>query len=364
MTRDVTFDERIHAWLLEEAPGQLPDRVLAGTFERTRRAPQRRSALARRNRPMVAPSIRLIAVGAAALVALIGILILTGGTPAPAPSQTTQVTPSAAAVASGPATSAKGQIAFDRSVDGNTDIYLVNVDGTGLERLTDDPAADTQARWSPDGKLLVFVRTAVPDTESDVYILDVATKVETRLTNLPGVEADPHISPDGSRIVYAHWPDQPGIYVMDVDGSGSRLVRAGTSDTEGLIEWGSDTTLFTFDGPSTINRVDVATGTLTTFLEGSVVKADGPAGLSPDGTRWAFKANKAPYGVIVTNLDGSNRQYVADGGRKGVVQWSSDGTHLLFSNGPGTGWYIVAVDGSELTAWPVDAGGAAWRPGD
>ena len=32
----------------------------------------------------------------------------------------------------------------------------MNADGTGLLRLTRDPAEDTQPAWSPDGKKIVF----------------------------------------------------------------------------------------------------------------------------------------------------------------------------------------------------------------
>jgi Tol biopolymer transport system component len=39
----------------------------------------------------------------------------------------------------------------------NTDIWIVAADGQGApRRLTDDPAADTRPRWSPDGRSLAF----------------------------------------------------------------------------------------------------------------------------------------------------------------------------------------------------------------
>ncbi|MFW9998466.1 MAG: TolB family protein, partial [Candidatus Odinarchaeota archaeon] len=57
-----------------------------------------------------------------------------------------------------PALSPDGQkIAFMSSRDGNWEIYLVNADGSGLQRLTDDPADDGLPTWSPDGQVLAFV---------------------------------------------------------------------------------------------------------------------------------------------------------------------------------------------------------------
>jgi Tol biopolymer transport system component len=41
--------------------------------------------------------------------------------------------------------------------DGNWEVYIVNVDGSGLRRLTSDPGNDGLPTWSPDGRTLAFV---------------------------------------------------------------------------------------------------------------------------------------------------------------------------------------------------------------
>jgi TolB protein len=48
------------------------------------------------------------------------------------------------------------RIAFMSRRDGNWEIYIVNSDGSNLQRLTDDPAEDGLPAWSPDGRVLVF----------------------------------------------------------------------------------------------------------------------------------------------------------------------------------------------------------------
>src|ERR1035441_10928661 len=45
-------------------------------------------------------------------------------------------------------------VVFTSQRDGSADIYRVHPDGTGMERLTDDPAFDDQAVLSPDGRSL------------------------------------------------------------------------------------------------------------------------------------------------------------------------------------------------------------------
>jgi len=41
----------------------------------------------------------------------------------------------------------------------NTEVYVMNADGSGIKKLTDNPAADTKPHWSPDGKSLLFIST-------------------------------------------------------------------------------------------------------------------------------------------------------------------------------------------------------------
>lgn len=49
------------------------------------------------------------------------------------------------------------KMAFMSNRDGNWEIYLMNLDGSGLKRLTDGPASDGLPTWSPDGRTIAFV---------------------------------------------------------------------------------------------------------------------------------------------------------------------------------------------------------------
>ncbi len=49
-----------------------------------------------------------------------------------------------------------GQIAFHSDRDGNWEIYVINVDGTWLRRVTINPTTDIMPVWSPDGLRIAF----------------------------------------------------------------------------------------------------------------------------------------------------------------------------------------------------------------
>jgi TolB protein len=57
-----------------------------------------------------------------------------------------------------PALSPDGrQVAFMSRREGNWEIYIINADGSDLQRLTNDPADDGLPTWSPDGNAIAFV---------------------------------------------------------------------------------------------------------------------------------------------------------------------------------------------------------------
>ena len=93
-------------------------------------------------------------------------------------------------------------IVFTSDRNGSADLYRVKPDGTGLERLTENPAYDDQAAFSPDGKQLVFVTTRAGGT-SDLWTMDLQTKKAKALTSGPGGDFRPAWSPDGKWIAFS-----------------------------------------------------------------------------------------------------------------------------------------------------------------
>ena len=142
-------------------------------------------------------------------------------------------------------------IAFDRTQNGNKDIYISRIDSGDSIRITKSPSDDSSPQWSFDGQWLGFysnrtnkpeawVIKITPDGKPDgipfqvsrggvlnanwvknkragyciavrsehVYIADPDGSDEFQLTKFPAFNKDPRWSPDGKTIVYGSDYDQ------------------------------------------------------------------------------------------------------------------------------------------------------------
>ena len=120
-----------------------------------------------------------------------------------------------------PAISPDGKkIAYTSKQDGNHEIYVWNVDGSGVPlRLTDNPAADGGVSWSPDGVYIAFQSDR--DGNAEIYIVKAdKTELPVNISNNSATDADPYWSPDGKHIIFVSDRDgNQDVWVMDRDGS-------------------------------------------------------------------------------------------------------------------------------------------------
>jgi hypothetical protein len=94
------------------------------------------------------------------------------------------------------------RIAFVARRESNWDVYVRSSDGLAVDRLTDDPALDTEPTWAADGQSLVFLSDRL--NRWDLYRVAVGTRPTPaeRLTNHARREANPSLSPDGRKVAF------------------------------------------------------------------------------------------------------------------------------------------------------------------
>jgi TolB protein len=152
------------------------------------------------------------------------------------------------------------RLAFVASVDGSSEIFSVNADGSGLRRLTRDRAIDVSPTWSPDGQRIAFVSDRAGSPQ--VYLMDADGGEARRLTFDGSYNTAPAWSPDGRWIAYETRIDgQFDIWLIDPEGTvNAPLVSHPQSDE--TPAWSPDSRLLAFSskrrGPADIYVVDLS----------------------------------------------------------------------------------------------------------
>jgi hypothetical protein len=105
--------------------------------------------------------------------------------------------------------------------------------GDAVNKITNDDWIDSDPAWSPDGTRIAFTTNrAATDGRSYIALISPNGGGFTRL--VPGRR--PAWSPDGRRIVFVGGSDAPGLYVVNVDGSG--LARITDDPADNAPSWG------------------------------------------------------------------------------------------------------------------------------
>ena len=110
-------------------------------------------------------------------------------------------------------------------------IYVINADGSGLIRLTDDSSDNSHPSWSPDGQRIAY--HSYRDGDAEIYVMNADGSDQTQLTDNSIWDGEPSWSPDGRRIVYSSGDSlNEDLYLMNSDGSGQTQL---TDNSDNLI---------------------------------------------------------------------------------------------------------------------------------
>ncbi len=190
----------------------------------------------------------------------------------------------------------------------NTDIYVMNADGSNQRQMTNNPASDSHPRWSSDGKFLLFVSTRSDGEQA--WKLPVNGGEATQLT---------HLSTGVNQPVWASGDEKIFFYtrVFPECGADDACNKALNDDLEnGTMQahladhllyrhwtfWKDGSRLHTFVyDPAAGSYQDLTPGDMDypSFTAGG----DGGFDISPDGKELCVAANPDSNEAETTNKD-------------------------------------------------------------
>ncbi len=304
-------------------------------------------------------------------------------TPSPSPTTTFTPSPSPTITLTPPPTPLGGaaQVAFASTRSGAVEIWLMNIDGTGLEQVTNIPEGACQPRWSPDGMKIIFispcVRNLIKYPGASLFIINADGTGLTPLPSVPGGDYDPSWSPEGNQIAFTSLRKSgvPGIFILNLkDNSVKSLVE---DETRAISQpaWspsGKEIAYVNSDNRIWVMDVNGENRRSLTVAAGDYIIND--PSWSPDGsvviytrtiisdTTGATTLMAVPYSDTGAQpVEVPNSQLVTD------VSYSFDGYWLLF-----TSWFsgnhditIMRPNGVDRKALFLDMAydfDPAWRP--
>ncbi len=241
----------------------------------------------------------------AAVASALSMLFVIGGTEASAiPPRAT--TPNAVPAAF---PGSNGKIAFSSARDGDSEIFVMDADGTHVEQLTHNTFIDITPRWSANGTKIAWTRRGATD---------------------------------------------PGVYTMTANGSNQTLVTSGRSGS-----WSPDGTRLVLEKP-------VGLGLLLFQFPGTVTVLNGHEDtepvFSPDGTKIAVRRGEPSDEIVVLDAAGQGGLVLSEGnGANRDPDWSPDGLRIAYGKAAAGTVVIVPAVGGPRQIFGAGAD-PAWSP--
>ena len=269
--------------------------------------------------------------------------------------------------------SGQGRILFVSEWERNSEIYVMDADGSNIQRLTtaktDTGSWQGQPVWSPDGRRIAFVSDR--DGNLEIYVMDADGSNIRQLTHTPDGEQMPNWSPDGKQIVFVLKPTtggSEGLYVVNADGSNVRRLahyecvyvnRPIWSPDGGKIAFSSGVQFPDGEWESNIYVIDADGSNVQRLTQHA--GSNHQAVWSPDGKQIVFDSTRnGNWEIFVMDADGSNVQRLTHNDKVDARPvWSPDGRRIAFhsrrdgsSDQPGVfseqEIYVMDADGGNV----------------
>jgi len=272
------------------------------------------------------------------------------------------------------------KIAFTSDKTGDYELYVVDVDGRNLKRLTFLGGRVRNPTWSPDGSQLVFAWENTHnelDPHHYLYSVPAAGGEPQLLLKVEGVLITPRFSPSGSRIAMSiTYHGNSEIYTVSAKGGKPQRLTVSNA-IEVFPAWSPKGDWIAFvsnkpGGPQIFKmRNDGTEMQRISFFGAYNQSPDWAFNISEGRERIVFSARESGmYRILMINPDGSDAIVITQG--HGFVNceypsFSPDGRAIVMTTNSGTGRIvrIFNVDGSytkQLTKLGTDDTNPAWSP--
>lgn len=218
-----------------------------------------------------------------------------------------------------------GRLAIVGNRTGKKELYLMDVDGQGLQQLTRDNSVSITPNWSPDGRQLVY--TSYLKGFPDIFLIDIASGARRRIAYYSGLNTGGAISPNGREMAMILSKEgNPELYVRDLQGGALTRLTQTQRSAEASPSW------------------------------------------SPDGRQIVYVSDQAgsPQLYVISRSGGSPRRLTSRGSQNVAPDWGANNV-IVYASLFGSRWNISIIDPNGLEPRQITPGDAdyedpSWAP--
>jgi TolB protein len=253
------------------------------------------------------------------------------------------------------------RIVFDSRRGSSLDLYVMKIDGSGLQPITTAPGAERGPSWSPDGSRIAYYGADDEQANYDIFVINADGTDPRNLTNSPTVDDRyPSWSPDGDQIVFHSNPEGDyDLYMVNADGTDIHPITDNDAQDLGP-DWSPDGRYIAFHTdawgyPFEIAILDLETGEVWRVTDSEALSSF-PT-WSPDGRKLAYHtidAETSGVNIHIIGADRSEERVLITGlDRSAFPDWSPDGRSIIFQSGSDENSAIAMIPVEGGTAQPL-----------
>jgi TolB protein len=266
--------------------------------------------------------------------------------------------------------SAASRIAYTVAGRGSKELWIVDSDGEGAQRVTDDGSIALSPAWSPDGGKIAY--TSFRRGGPWLYERDLSTGADRVVSDRAGLNMTPSYSPDGRTIAFATTvgtETEVATYDLDRRCCITAQTRGGRYASFSP-SWAPDGRRFAFvsDRLGEPQIYVMMPGGEARLVSDYVYGRKGYSASpdwSPTGATIAYHSRiGGSFQIVTVPAEGGTTRLLTNSGRNEDPSWAPDGRHIVYaSDRDGGGLFVLdTVTGRTRALVRGGAGLPAWSP--
>lgn len=227
---------------------------------------------------------------------------------------------------------ASTKVTFISKHTGSKELYVMDIDGANVKRLSNDKSISLGPRFSFDGQQISYIsyKSGYPD----IWIVDLIKKSRRKLAAFHGSNSSAAISPDNKTVAMTLSKEgNVELYTMPITGgSPTRLTRTYGAESDPTWSPSGRQIAYVSDdrGSAQIFLIESTGGTPQRFPTDSGYTTE--PDWSPDGSKLVYSLRKGKNMQIgVSDVRAQTQKIVTSTGSNESPSWTRNSVHVVFS---------------------------------